>query len=86
MSDHGYASFTNFRFICPCGFMKCSRDERARQLVSRLHKCAVSKGATKTKMLSNYTVGRNSLYQGQKGEKESVTYFEERALVAARSN
>jgi hypothetical protein len=37
-------------------------------------------------MLSNYTVGRNSLYQGQKGEKESVTYFEERALVAARSD
>ena len=76
--SHSYASFTNFRFLCPCGYSKCSRDERARAMVARLHKCEASVRANKTKVHFNYTAGKNALYQGQKGETESLAYFDER--------
>jgi hypothetical protein len=46
-------------------------------MAARLHKCDVSAGANKTKVHFNYTAGKNALYQGQKGETESLAYFDE---------
>jgi hypothetical protein len=82
-----HTGFSNFHYMCDCGFEKWSRDKRMRSTISRLHAktCFIAASAPDAIKGGHHVIFKPSMYEGQNGEKEVRAFLEEQnSLPAAR--